>query len=147
MEESSVQISRAEIEDINAIYELESAIGGFPYSRAVIRQHFDLGSVLYIAKDCGKAVAYGLGALNPLDKSAHVIAIMTLPEYRGRGFAKSLCEKIISELKALEPSEIRAVVSPENQPSLALFHSLGFSDSGTEANYYGQDELRVILKL
>jgi ribosomal-protein-alanine N-acetyltransferase len=145
MTDSDLKINKATTDDINVIFALESQIGSFPYSRAVIRQHFDLGSILYIAWHGDKALGYGLGAINALDRTAHIIAIMTLPEFRQKGIAKKLCERIIQELRGLQPTEIRAVVSPENVASLSLFRSLGFEEAARLENYYGQGETRILL--
>jgi len=133
-------------DDLCAIYELESAVGKYPYPVVVIRQHFDLGSRFFVSDAGTELAAYILGAFNPQTKIAHIVAVMTRPAYRGQGIASRLGEHLQSALMEFSPREFQAVVSPDNAASLALFHKWGFAEHHREDNYYGGGEQRIILR-
>ena len=139
-------IRPATLNDLRGIYELESTIGKFPYPLVVLRQHFDLGSVLLVAQDGDKLVSYILGAYNHQTEIAHIVAVMTLPEYRKKGIARKLGEMLYARLMKFKPLEFQAVVSPDNTASLALSHAVGFSEHHIEEDYYGGGERRVVLR-
>lgn len=143
---SEIQVRQATLKDLNAIYELESSIGKYPYPLVVLRQHFDLGSVLLVAEDGDKIVSYILGAFNPQTSIAHFVAVMTHPDYRQRGIARQLGEKLYSILLKFNPIEFQGVVSPDNTASLAACNSFGFLEHHIEENYYGGGERRVVLR-
>jgi ribosomal protein S18 acetylase RimI-like enzyme len=143
---SNLPIRRATLEDLSAIYELESCVGKYPYPLVVIRQHFDLGSLMFVADAGHELAAYILGAFNPQTRIAHFVAVMTRPAYRGQGLARRLGEELGTALLEFSPTEFQGVVSPDNAPSLALCKAWGFSEHHREENYYGGKEVRIVLR-
>ncbi len=141
-----IQIRLGTLSDLKEIHDFEASEGKYPYPLVVIRQHFDLGSVFLVADTGEKLASYILGTFNHQTSIAHIVGVMTRPEFRCKGISRKLGEELCASLSKFLPSKLQAVVSPENTASLALFKSLGFSEHHRESNYYGGGEERIVLR-
>ena len=59
------------------------------------------------------------------DKGIATVSIILASEIRGKGMAKRILASTIDEVLP-RPQALRAFIKPENAPSLALFHGVGF---------------------
>lgn len=75
-----------------------------------------------------------VGICGPLRRAWLVhpdLGFALLPEFRGRGLARSACELTLAWLEAnTSYSTLQAILSPDNDRSHALLSRLGFSDAG-----------------
>ncbi len=72
---------------------------------------------------------WGLHAIHPVleEPELLVVAIATLPEYRGRRLARSLMDHAAHEARAEGLRSLRLFANPANAVAMALYRSLDFS--------------------
>ncbi|POS79495.1 hypothetical protein DHEL01_v202117 [Diaporthe helianthi] len=74
----------------------------------------------------------------PADPGEHVelwqmLSLFNLPDHRGRGLAKKLCQEALFYLENERPASslvVRLMVKPQNSAAVHLYQSLGFEDVG-----------------
>jgi len=77
-----------------------------------------------------QGAAAGTVALRRLNGSAcEIKRLYVRPAYRGRGLARKLIEDAIAEARALGYTEVFCDTLPSMQAALALYKSLGFSET------------------
>jgi GNAT superfamily N-acetyltransferase len=63
-----------------------------------------------------------------------MLSLFTLPDHRGRGLGKKLCQEALSYLASYKDSPrelwVRLMVKPENHATVSLYRGLGFGESG-----------------
>ena len=99
------------------------------WAAGLTRQHFDGGLWLIRKQASGEAIGFTgwqvrdeLGAKGM--RKVGYYAIGLLPEYRGNGFAKEAVSRMLAQ-KSAEVDIVRALIHPDNAPSLALADRLG----------------------
>ena len=58
------------------------------------------------------------------------------PNHRRQGVARSLIEALVQALKDLESHSLTLEVRASNEPAIALYTDLGFTEAGRRRNYY-----------
>jgi ribosomal protein S18 acetylase RimI-like enzyme len=74
----------------------------------------------------------------PADQDVHtelwqMLSLFNLPEHRGRGLGKRLCQEALLYLEKERPASsvlVRLMVKPQNTATVRLYQSLGFEDVG-----------------
>lgn len=89
--------------------------------------------------DLLKELSYGLyehgrlasfvAAPEMLEDLAIIRGVYTAPEYRGKGYAESVCSAIVQTLLE-QGKEVFLYVSKENPPALRVYRRLGFKETG-----------------
>jgi hypothetical protein len=63
-----------------------------------------------------------------------MLSLFTLPDHRGKGLGKRLCQEALSYLTSYKDSPrevwVRLMVKPENQATISLYRGLGFAEAG-----------------
>jgi ribosomal protein S18 acetylase RimI-like enzyme len=63
-----------------------------------------------------------------------MLSLFTLPDHRGQGLGKRLCQEALKYLASyrLSPSKVwvRLMVKPENHATVSLYRGLGFAEAG-----------------
>lgn len=63
-----------------------------------------------------------------------MLSLFTLPDHRGRGLGKKLCQEALSYLASYKDSPrevwVRLMVKPENHATVSLYRGLGFAEAG-----------------
>jgi ribosomal protein S18 acetylase RimI-like enzyme len=103
------------------------------YSQAVE----DPDRLLLIGVLDGKSI--GIVRFDHLGEAMREVSITTAPEARGQGLARHFLEMALTYLyEVYSPASVLAVVRLNNEPSLKLFHALGFnreSDDGVFTSF------------
>lgn len=63
-----------------------------------------------------------------------MLSLFNLPEHRGRGLGKKLCQEALLYLEKERPASsllVRLMVKPQNTATVHLYQSLGFEDVGS----------------
>jgi GNAT superfamily N-acetyltransferase len=85
--------------------------------------------IVAVAAD-GTLAAYGLGWLDPDNKSVLIEPVGTDPDHSGRGLAHAVCSQILKNAKALGATQ--AVVGPRGDPGYPIpghiYRSLGMGE-------------------
>jgi ribosomal protein S18 acetylase RimI-like enzyme len=85
------------------------------------------GTARSLAVDGGSVVGYG--AVVPLHGwSSHVgeVRVIVDPEHRGRGIGRLLARRAVLDAAALELEKLVVEVIADQEPTIAMFRSLGF---------------------
>lgn len=102
------------------------------YSRAID----DPSRLLLIGVHDGQKI--GMVRFDHRQASSWEVSIMVAPKARGQGMGRHLLQMALEQLRAVyAPTCLLATIRLNNQPSLRLFHALGFnqeSDDGEFAN-------------
>lgn len=107
--------------------------------------HFE--STSFVAEDeDGKLVGFLCGFLSQTEPDeAYVHFIGVDPALRGAGLGRALYEAFFATAREHGRSVVRAVTSPENEPSLSFHRSLAFEIERTVRDYDGPGEDRALL--
>ena len=102
---------------------------------------------LYLVLEVDGAVCGYIG-LKLISDEAHVMTIAVRPEYRRRGFARTLVEAALADPACADARRVHLEVRPSNVGARALYDSLGFVRTGLRPAYYGdEDALLMTLDL
>lgn len=128
-------IQLATIDDVKRIMKLRSNIEEFPHteqSEKILRQSLETntGRTYYIEKKGEIIASASTSAENSL--SAMVVGVCTHPDYRGKGYASLILQKMIQDFT----QEERTLCLFYNNPAAGrIYKRLGFKDIGTWTMY------------
>ena len=97
------------------------------------RKNFPFAEPLIIISD-NKATGW---LLLDTSETFHIVSIIIHPDYRKKGIAKNVIEKIADQAKNSN-AKISLIVNKSNDPALSLYRKLGFIETCA-------DELNVIM--
>ena len=140
-----VAIRRMLPEDLRAAMEIDAVSLARPWRREIWHEELKSSSSTYLVlEEDGKVLAQ-VGVKRVADE-LHVMTLAVRPEYRRRGYARTLLEAAL----AAHPDAHRAYleVRPSNNAARTLYDSLGFATTGLRRRYYGdEDALLMTLDL
>lgn len=128
-----------DLEDLEAIYEIESSSFSVPWSKESLRNELTMNQFSYylVAELEGQVIGYG--GMWIIADEAHVTNIAIAPSYRGQGWG----EKLVRAMKqtAVEQGAVGMTleVRPSNAIALKLYEKMGFYKTGTRPKYYSDD--------
>ena len=117
--------------DVQAVAALEQENFSSPWTPAMILEELAQDCSRYFVAECeGKVIGYG-GMQIILDEG-YVTNIAVNGEYRRRGVASALIERMLEEPLSFLSLEVRV----SNAPAIALYRKFGFSQCGLRRGYY-----------
>ncbi len=144
---ASISIRRASVSDKLSLLNIEAC--SFDTDKISPRQmHYLLTqakATTLLAVDGAQAVGYALCLLPRLPRPARLYSLAVLPEWRGRGLARNLCESLLTELRSLHYSRCRLEVRKSQIDVQNFYLSLGFRPIAELPAYYqdGADGLHM----
>ncbi len=130
-----IKIVPLEREHIKKIAKLESlCFSSEAWSENVIIEAFESGTKFFIAEKENKFAGY-VGIKTVLDEG-YIANIAVCPEYRGKGIATRLLEKLFSLAVEKALSFITLEVRASNIAAISLYEKLGFKEEGRRKNFY-----------
>jgi len=131
----SVLVRSMRYNDIDQIAEIEKKCFSLPWSKKSFEQELlNEHSYYECAEENGIVVGY-MGMWKILDE-CHITNVAVLPEYRNKGIAAMLIEKIIEVCKCSEIIGMTLEVRESNLPAINLYKKFGFYSAGKRPNYY-----------
>lgn len=122
-------------EHLAAVAEVEAACFSTPWSVASLRMLTESPNVAFVAKIGDRVVGYG-GMQCILDEG-QITDIAVLPEYRRRGIAAELLERLLLHARENGLSVIFLEVRESNLPALSLYRDrFGFEVIGVRRGFY-----------
>ena len=117
------------------VAELEKLCFADPWSEKSIASELgNIWSYWVVALDGERVVGY-IGSQSSADET-DVMNVAVHPDYRRRGIAESLIECLIRELKNRGSHALMLEVRDSNEPAIALYEKLGFTQVGRRPGYY-----------
>lgn len=122
-------------EDLDQINEVEKICFSLPWSREAYERELENKLACYLcAEDNGVIVGF-MGMWRILDE-CHITNIAVLPEYRQRGAATQMINKMIEICKCSEITQMTLEVRESNIPAINLYKKFGFAEAGKRPRYY-----------
>ncbi|PFG58284.1 ribosomal protein S18 acetylase RimI-like enzyme [Vibrio sp. ES.051] len=142
-----MDILSARKDDLLTVFTLENTLfGEHAYPQFFFRQAFDCwGESLLVAKEGEQVTGYVLLTPSSTEQQYWIMSLAVDTQHRGKGIARALIESAVAQLKP--SSRVKLTVEPNNQPALSLYLSLGFKVLEEEANYFGDEESRLVMEL
>ena len=143
---NEVVLRRMTASDIPGAVEIEQKCFSMPWSEKAFADSLALDySVFFVASIDEKIVGY-VGLYIAYDEG-DITNVAVLPEYRRKGIATSLLEKIVIDAKEKNLVAINLEVRKSNRSAIALYEKNGFVDLGHRKNFYEKPtEDAVIMK-
>jgi ribosomal protein S18 acetylase RimI-like enzyme len=121
------------LEDVRGLTALDARAfadldGDDPYGYGSFRQFFDLFPDLLVVAERG-----------------WILGVAVEPAAQGAGIGRALTEALLERIRTRGVRDVAVTVHPDNAPALALYRVLGFEQTRTEPDYFGEDTARVVL--
>ena len=132
----NVEIRTLETLDLDAVEEIERASYPTPWSRSMFAAELQKPSSLAIGAyhDSGELVGFAI--VSRYVDAWHVMNIAVVPEFRRRGIAQSLLERLF-EVTSTDPRRGYTLeVRVSNAAAIRLYERLGFEARGIRRGYY-----------
>jgi ribosomal-protein-alanine N-acetyltransferase len=121
----------------------------YPWSPGFFRQELQVACARSILAELeGQIVGYVVYWLVPDAIDIHNIAVHV--DYRRRGIARLLLDKVVSEARRQSVVRVMLEVRQSNHAAQRLYESIGFLSTGVRKGYYsdnGEDALAMTLEL
>jgi [ribosomal protein S18]-alanine N-acetyltransferase len=132
----NVELRRLEAGDLDAVEEIERVSYPTPWSRAMFAAELQKSSSLAIGAyhETGELVGYAI--VSRYVDAWHVMNIAVVPEFRRRGIAKSLLERLFEATAADPRRGYTLEVRVSNADAIRLYERLGFEARGLRRGYY-----------
>ena len=133
------------MEEFEELYASEQACFGDSWTREMLRAELEnpLTVPVYDRVD-GKIVAFAFGRV--VVDEAELFQIGTLPEYRGRGIAKSLLERLHGKMRERGAAVCFLEVRSRNAAAISLYEKSGYERISVRHGYYPDDDAIVMRK-
>lgn len=132
----NVELRRLEARDLDTVEEIERASYPTPWSRAMFVAELRKPSSLAIGAFSDEGELVGYAFVSRYVDAWHVMNVAVGLDYRRRGIATTLLERLF-EVTASDPrSGYTLEVRVSNTNAIRLYESLGFESRGTRRGYY-----------
>ena len=112
----------------------------------VLRQFIDLFGPLVGVETDGESIdGFVVGGLAAEEGAGWMVVLAVAPAARRRGIGRHLTTWLLNAMVSIGAKECRLTVSPTNTAALSLYRRAGFQEIGSEADYYGPGEDRLVL--
>lgn len=130
-------------QDLLKVVEIEDSIFSRPWTQKDFSDSIANNNNIYlVAEEQGTIVAYcGLWGVAGEGQINNVAVIKS---HRGQGIAGNMLKTLLEQGRKQGIGAFTLEVRVSNQPAIALYHRLGFKDSGVRRNFYeapGEDAL------
>ena len=132
----NVELRRLEPVDLDAVEEIERASYPTPWSRSMFAAELHKPSSIAIGayRESGELTGYAI--VSRYVDAWHVMNIAVTPEFRRRGIARTLLERLF-EVTASDPRRGYTLeVRVSNTDAIRLYEGLGFEPRGIRRGYY-----------
>lgn len=119
---------------IKEIARLEEICFSEPWSEEGILEAYRLGTKFFAAEADKKLIGY-IGIKAVIDEG-YITNIAVFPEFRRRGVAKALLNKVFEFAKEKGLSFVSLEVRPSNTEAVSLYEKTGFREEGRRKNFY-----------
>lgn len=130
-----MQIENLRIEFVSQIAQIEKQCFDTPWSeKSLLEEIENANSKFYVLIDNEKVVGYG--SFHKVADFAEIMNIAVDKNFRGKGYSNLILNKMLSEAKKLNLTEIQLEVKSINYVAISLYEKYGFAIVGKRAKYY-----------
>lgn len=130
-----IQIIPMTAEHVFSVAALEAICFADPWSQNSVASELNNPLSLWlVAVEEGTVVGY-VGSQTVMGES-DMMNVAIHPDHRRRGIAKELIEALILALQERQSHSLTLEVRSSNDPAIALYANLGFTEAGRRRNYY-----------
>ena len=134
------------MEDFEELYALEQACFGGAWTREMLRAELENPITVSVCERVdGQLAAFAFGRVAA--DEAELFQIGTLPEYRGRGLAKSLLERLHVKMRENGAAVCFLEVRSRNAAAISLYEKSGYERISVRRDYYPDDDALVMKKV
>lgn len=134
------------MEEFEELYALEQACFGDLWTREMLRAELENPLTISVCERVeGKHAAFAFGRV--VTDEAELFQIGTLPEYRGRGLAKSLLERLHGKMREKGAAVCFLEVRSRNAAAISLYEKSGYERISVRRDYYPDDDAIVMKKV
>ena len=130
----NISVIPIEQRHIKEIARLEEICFSEPWSEEGILEAYRLGTKFFAAEADKKLIGY-IGIKAVIDEG-YITSIAVFPEFRRRGVAKALLNKVFEFAKEKGLSFVSLEVRPSNTEAVSLYEKTGFREEGRRKNFY-----------
>jgi len=122
--------------DLTSVLELEELLFATPWSRESFEAEFRPGTnaVALVAEVGGVLAGYMISWL--IVDELHIGNLAVAPGHRGKGLAKGMLRKVISDAAARGAALATLEVRASNETAIALYGAFGFREVAIRRRYY-----------
>lgn len=120
--------------DIRSVVAIEEQVYNFPWPAHTFNDCLKIGYLCWVCERVDEVVGYGILSLGAAE--AHVMNICVSPRYQNQGLGRRMMNKLIEVALENRSKTLLLEVRPSNQPAIALYQSMGFSEIGIRKAYY-----------
>ena len=131
---SNICIVPLEPRHIKDIAKLESLCFSEPWSEEGILEAYRLGTRFFVA-ETGKMLIGYIGIKAVVDEG-YITNIAVFPEFRRKGVAADLLNKVFDYAKEKRLSFVSLEVRPSNNAAVSLYQKTGFKEEGRRKDFY-----------
>ncbi len=147
--ENNLNIRTAQSYDLNSVFQLELNLfqpENYPYF--FIRQAFDaMPETFLVAEIKDRLAGYTLGTLQAGREEAWILSLAVSKERRRIGIGTRLIDKLLNSFKEKGAKSAMLHVAPTNRTAINLYSKKGFIEVQREADYFGKNQERLIMKV
>ena len=144
------ELREGSLKDVVRVVSIEKRCFSSPWSPATLAIMLTSSRIGSIVAEIDQRGVVGYAFWQRVLDEAHLLNIAVDPEFRRRGIARRLLEKMIQICKDDGVMVIQLEVRKSNIPAIELYRSLGFVEVGVRKGYYednGEDALLMDLYL
>ena len=128
------EIKIAQKEHLSDISEIEKMCFSEPWSENALELFIKDGAFAAVCIIDGRVRSY-CTVIQALDE-AQIVNVATHPTSRGRGYARSVIERVIEESRARSITSVSLEVRVSNVSAIGLYTSFGFEICGVRKGFY-----------
>ena len=130
-----VDLRRLDLADLSAIEVIERASYPTPWSRSMFASELAKPSSISLGAFAGDTLV-GYLVISRYVDAWHVMNVAVAPEYRRRGIAAALLERLFELTAGDERRGFTLEVRVSNEGAIRLYERLGFRSRGIRRGYY-----------
>lgn len=130
----NISVVPIDLKHIKDIARLEELCFSEPWSEEGILEAYRLGTRFFVAEADKKLIGY-IGIKAVIDEG-YITNIAVFPEFRRKGVAKALLNKVFAFAKEKVLSFVSLEVRPSNTAAVSLYEKAGFKEEGRRKDFY-----------
>ena len=132
----SIELRRLEPGDLDTVEQIERASYPTPWSRAMFVAELRKPSALAVGAYSEQGALVGYAFVSRYVDAWHVMNVAVATEYRRRGIATALLERLFEVTATDSRRGYTLEVRASNSGAIRLYERLGFEARGTRRGYY-----------